>query len=400
MLTQALFDCKRVVREKALYVAVALLALFMAYFMLPTARYDMSVVVDGNVFISGNYSVEQYRQRYFTLLNNLASNTYEGAPEHFLELKQCEEDALGDIMKFDAEKNNKEKFDAMLRYAQVQLEQVKAGYLGGLTLLECEASIERIRQHINTNIYAICENPNEMPALNSLAYHIRNVSTLLLLLPAVIVFSGLLSSGRASRTRQLESLVPLGAAKMLLSHLLVAWLISCMAVLLVFIPAFIAQSTINGVGSLDYPIIDVLEGQIRTNSLGGYLGQYLALVFLVNLFIGTLLLFASRFFDSRAALVIIAFVIGLIPSLPFYFQGSIELRSLLHVLPTTYFNIFPAIGQATTFLTNSLIGNAAITFINGVIVLLLFSLVLVLASLAVSRWRIKVNIFHRKTRMP
>jgi hypothetical protein len=147
------------------------------------------------------------------------------------------------------------------------------------------------------------------------------------------------------------------------------------------------QAASNGIGSLSYPVVDILEGQIHTNSLGGYLAQYFTLAFLINLFVGTLLLFVSRFLDNRVALVIVAFVTGFIPTLPFYFQGSMALRSVLHVLPTTYFDIFPAIGQATAYATDSSIGNAAITFTNGVVVLLICSLVLVLASFAASRWQ-------------
>jgi hypothetical protein len=392
MLTQILFDCKRVVREKALYVAVVLLALFMVYFMFPQNRYEMELVVDGNTFARGNYSIEQYRQRYSNLLNNLFSGTYEGAPERFFDLLHSEEEALADIIRFDDEKNDAAKFEAMLRYAQVQLEQVEAGYLGGLTPLECEATIERIRQHIDTNTYVIYENPDEMPALNSLAYHMGSISTLLLFLPAVIIFSGLLSSARASRTRQFESLVPLGSTKMLLSHLLIAWLISCVAVLLVFAPAFVMKAASSGIGSPNYPVVDIVEGQIHTNSLGGYLARYFTLAFLINLFVGSLLLFVSRFFDNRAALVIVAFVMGFIPTLPFYFQGGMELRSVLHLLPTTYFSIFSVIGQATAYVTNSSIGNAAITFTNGVVVLLMCSLVLALASFAVSRWQTKKHV--------
>jgi hypothetical protein len=147
------------------------------------------------------------------------------------------------------------------------------------------------------------------------------------------------------------------------------------------------QAASNGIGSLSYPVVDILEGQIHTNSLGGYLGHYFTLVFLINLFVGSLLLFASRFFDNRVVLVIVAFVTGFIPTLPFYFQGSMALRAVLHVLPMTYFNIFPAIGQATAYATDSSIGNAAITFTNGVVVLLAYSLMLALASFAVSKWR-------------
>jgi hypothetical protein len=394
MLTQILFDCKRVVREKALYVTMVLLALFMIYFMFPQNQYEM-VVVDSDGITLHNYTIESYRQQYSDRLNSLFSDTNEGMPEHRLDLINREVDALGDIVKFDGEKNDEAKFEAMLRHTQVELELVEARYRVGPTLLECEAAIERIRLHIDTHTYVIYENPDEMPALNSLAYHMRNMSTLLLFLPAVVVFSGLLNSARASRTRQFEFLVPLGTAKMLLSHLLIAWLISCAAVLLVFTPAVIMKVVTNGIGSLTYPVVDILEGQIHTNSLGGYLAQYFALAFLINLFVGSLLLFVSRFLDSRVVLVIAAFVMGVIPTLPFYFQGSMALRSVLHVLPTTYFDIFSAIGQATGFLTESSIGNAAITFRNGVAVLLICSLALVLASFAVSRWRSGTRLHFR-----
>jgi hypothetical protein len=390
MLGQLLFDLKSIVREKALYVSMVFVALASLYFMVPQGTQgavDTPVtVIDSATFLNGNFSVEKYRERYSTFLDAKARDVYEGASESFLALKQREGDALADIIRYVTEGNDPARFEAMERYEQLLLEQTKAGYLSGDTLIHHEATVERIRHHIAEGIYVIYENPNKMPALNAFAYYLPRLEyPLLLFLPALIVFSGLLSSVRTSRSRQFEATVPLGAPRMLGIHLIAGWLVSTVAVPLALVPAFVMRVWAYGVGAPNYPVVDVFEGVIHTNSLGGYLLESFCLFTLACLFLGALMLMFSRFTDNRIILFVLAAAVALIPSMSFYFQGNEALRAVLHLLPLTYLNITATLGAATCFLSESHLGNPSIGFPLGVTALLTHTCILLAAALAANR---------------
>lgn len=134
--------------------------------------------------------------------------------------------------------------------------------------------------------------------------------------------------------------------------------------------SFILSSVINGTGTLDYPINLFMGNFMRTVPICKVLIKANILQFFSILFIVSAVSFISTLAKNGLTTLFIS-IIALLSAI--LLTGKIApVNAVLHLLPTTYVNTIQVVTNKLAFESY----NSAITFTNGIVVLLVSSIIL------------------------
>ncbi|MDR1421461.1 MAG: hypothetical protein LBI64_01170 [Coriobacteriales bacterium] len=374
LLAQVRFDLRRVLLDKALYATIALLAvmLFVPLFFPPVYQYPY-------------FDVQFYRDANRMALESQISGAFESAPEDLREMNFERLDALGAIVAADKASDDEAKLEAMLSFEQCEMQAIERGYAFNYSRQHILWKIVFLEALLESENYQIYETADMMPAPYYLASLPKDMPWLLWFLPAIVVFSRLFSSAQSSRSRSFDALVPIPACLPFLSRLFSGLLVSLTALGLAVLPVFVWVAAHNGLGNLSYPVIDMPHGALIFSTLGTYLTQSFALITAGSLLIGAVILLVSCFTDTRLSMAVITLILVLVSYLSVYQQLVDSPSSLLHLLPTSYFNFTDIIGITAAYYTVDQNLNVQMNFGFGIVVLALSSLVVLVTSLLSAR---------------
>lgn len=176
--------------------------------------------------------------------------------------------------------------------------------------------------------------------------------------------------GSITNKMDIEDIFPVSQVPFQLKKIALLTGLSVVFYSLFLVASFLIPAAINGTGSLNYPINLFSEKFAATAPLSTVISQAFILQVLSILFLVCCVYLISILTKSSLFTLFISVIsiLGLV-----LLTGQIApMAKILHLLPTTYVN---AVGVATNRLAFENLNNS-ISFINGIIVLSIFSLVL------------------------
>ncbi|MDR2957047.1 MAG: hypothetical protein LBU61_02545 [Coriobacteriales bacterium] len=326
------FDLKRLAKSKSIYVTLLLLVVMVCHPII-TFQYTFSELY----FNDSGYVVSYIPEM-------VDSGLIDSIPEDLRARALEENDAWVALETAKQNRDDKGHLEAVIRLEKIRIANIKQGYSSEKNPFYNQFKLAFLEGLYDRGIYDIYEVPCEMPGVCFVPWSISKTPYYLWMIPAALIYSAIFSSARRSRSRQLDSLLPINLVVLSILRLVTGPLVSLVTILLSLIPAFIWATVSNGIGRLDYSVATVVKNQIVICEAGQYLLMWVLLVTLACLFVGTIVLLTTRFSDRRMIAIVSAAVVVLIPSLSSYFAVNPNRLSFMNFLPTSYFDFTQVIG--------------------------------------------------------
>jgi len=314
MFAQIVLDSKKLLHSKPLMIAMLFLSLCL---LIPA--FDKQGVFEGND-VNHQFDIQLYRDRLSFLLSLKGTDYYNTRTAPQIAYWNQQIDALADILRANSSNDAAARITSIIRYERFLLDEAEAGYNTETPPIILRQRIALLEAHLLLGIYNVYDTRFAEPAFNYAASVYSNMPTIVLMLPAIIVYIELFSSEQEGNSRSYESVVPLADMKIIITHIIVSICFSIIVVLITFIPSFIYVSHKNGLGSLEYPYVYVVEGTISVSNLADYYVKAIMLLCACNALTGTTVAYLSRFYDSQLgnlAICVVQLLIGVYTDLFF-----------------------------------------------------------------------------------
>ncbi|MBC1458517.1 hypothetical protein [Listeria newyorkensis] len=185
--------------------------------------------------------------------------------------------------------------------------------------------------------------------------------------------------GHLDRSLLLPQKYIVGTVQRLLFGLLLAvvlYIVTCLI-------AYLSASAFSGSGSFAYPIaIDTRTG-VKTESVGSLLVQTVALQLLAIIVVVLMIDLVSKLCKRMMSTLFISLLVVVAPVL--VVGKIVPLDRWAHLLPGTYFNAVSVVDNSLAIISD----NGSISFINGVIVLIVMTTILLILNFGMDGWRSK-----------
>lgn len=317
---------------------------------------------------------EQARQTRDILSSSVSSGAYDSAPDDLKDINTRELSALGEAT--SAPYPSKAFFDAYARYYDIELESVKAGYSEpDLSLYARSELIHRLAQLENPEAY---DTAAEMSATYYLAFVLGLMPGIVPLLPIALLAG---ASQRRLATRSLEQAAPIHRAKKRTTALGVALALALAVLALELAPATLLALVRNGLGNLAYPVVQVVDGNVASTTVGEVLAKDMALIMGAALVTTALAATAEAILPRCGLGLSLALLVA--PLLPLYASRETEWQKIASHLPSSYLSCGSVVGMPVYANGLDIRVISGTTWELGCATLLAFAAALVLATLLV-----------------
>lgn len=317
---------------------------------------------------------EQARQTRDILSSSVSSGAYDSAPDDLRDINTRELSALGEAT--SAPYPSKAFFDAYARYYDIELESVKAGYSEPDPSLYARSElIHRLAQLENPKVY---DTAAEMPATYYLAFVLGLMPGIVPLLP-IALLAGV--SQRRPATRSLERAAPIHRAKKRATALGAALILTLAVLALELAPATLLALVRNGLGNLAYPVVQIVDGNVASTTVGEVLAKDMALIMGAALVTTALAATAEAILPRCGLGLSLALLVA--PLLPLYASRETEWQKIARHLPSSYLSCGSVVGMPVYANGLDIRVISGTTWELGCATLLAFAAALVLAALLV-----------------
>jgi len=382
MIYQIQFDWKRLCLSIPIFIYSSFLILVLLYPLLSL------MIVNTNNY-SGGY--DKYQWLLEQQRNNLNSGSYDREPKLYQYVTN-EISILDAIVKAQSQGDSEEQFNSMLDYEKLLLELSGTSYYHYYDAQYIRYNIFLIQEHINAREYCIYDQITDMPMLNYLASILTYYPAPVLFIPTVLASTEVFTSAKKSKSKVLDKVIPLSEMKLSIAHLISSLSFSCFLTCICFLPCLGVAFTLNGLGSIGYPVVNMLNNKLSAMTLCSYLGCFFALSLSVCVFIGSLSGLMTRLFSNKWVTIILLVTILCIPMLVMYYRNPLIIP-VIHRIPISYIYIVMIIGTASPEINllqyqySDLFRNADLTTIHGVCALIASSIVLIVFSVILASAR-------------
>lgn len=282
------------------------------------------------------------------------------------------------------EDNNwKEYYKNDLELTRIALETVKADvYSYGDDLIEVLYLDQLYTQYMLDNNMGYDE---RFAPTQGVSYMVQIANEYLpLLMSTLLVFMTSIIFCTSYRNNiNIHSLLPISHLKRQVFNLVTGTLIGVFIVIFIGLVAYICGLFGNCSGDLNTPILLYsLQGSEQYVSFLSVFLQVLMLLVLSIFFIVNLVSFVSLL--TRKNMPCLLFALIIIIGSMWVVTEFVPLHPIIHILPITYLNLLKVISGEFSFLT----GNENINFLNGVIVLIVYNILLFMISNCIHKYRI------------
>lgn len=317
---------------------------------------------------------EQARQTREILSTSTANGVYDSAPADLKDINARELTVLGEAA--STPYPSRDFFDAYARYYDIELESVKAGYSEPDPSLYARSElIHRLAQLENPEVY---DTAAEMSATYYLAFVLGLMPGIVPLLPIALLAG---ASQRRLATRSLEQATPIHRAKKRTTALGVALALALAALALELAPATLLALVRNGLGNLAYPVVQIVDGNVASTTVGEVLAKDMALIMGAALVTTALAATAEAILPSCGLGLSLALLLA--PLLPLYASRETEWQKIARHLPSSYLSCGSVVGMPVYANGLDIRVISGTTWELGCATLLAFAAALVLAALLV-----------------
>lgn len=317
---------------------------------------------------------EQARQTREILSTSTANGVYDSAPADLKDINARELTVLGEAA--STPYPSRDFFDAYARYYDIELESVKAGYSEPDPSLYARSElIHRLAQLENPEVY---DTAAEMSATYYLAFVLGLMPGIVPLLPIALLAG---ASQRRLATRSLEQATPIHRAKKRATALGVALALALAALALELAPATLLALVRNGLGNLAYPVVQIVDGNVASTTVGEVLAKDMALIMGAALVTTALAATAEAILPSCGLGLSLALLVA--PLLPLYASRETEWQKIARHLPSSYLSCGSVVGMPVYANGLDIRVISGTTWELGCATLLAFAAALVLAALLV-----------------
>jgi hypothetical protein len=334
-----------------------------------------------NAYLNWNYSIENYRYTLANLSEANASDVFHEAPIEFRNNLDLERQYLMEIIIANTNGDSKAEFEARLEYERINNKMVHSGNSTELPI-SADRRLVFYEQLVANEQFYVFSSIDEMTASYYIASQSYILSPFMLFVPACVVYAVVFSSAQGTRSKRVESILPMNNLAVMLINLVVGIIGTLSILVLSLLPVAIYHTVCNGFGDLSYPVLDIVNNAIVQTTVGGFLLKLLSLVIMGSCFIGTVAMLISTFTDNRTVMLLILCICGFLPNT----SGTLYplANSALGVYnPLVYLSIHPVIGLVYSMENPyQLVGT---TFSRGTIVLISSTVILFMVSLALDK---------------
>ncbi len=271
--------------------------------------------------------------------------------------------------------------ETQLAYEKKILEQMEEGSRSGIPIVEQRKAVAELDYLYINNLAPINKFDSSVPAVNFISNGFQTFIpfTMILILP-VLIFSRIYTTEKNHGTKDFINMTPISFIKSSTSKLTISILFSFFYFILSVCLAGLIIRFKNGFGFLNYPISISKDGKnVDILTTGQFLIQLFTLLLFIYIFLATLSFLISRFTSSFLIQTVILLVVIMLPSSPLFTADS-AIASVAHFLPFSYFDLSKVLTFGDSY---SPMINENITFINGLICLVSYSILCLLVSLMV-----------------
>lgn len=249
----------------------------------------------------------------------------------------------------------------------------KGNTITSVPIQELENNIELNSILLEKNIKPIYTDIS-MEGFNFLKVLLNNPIMMIVMLVIVVMTGDVVSSEVENKTFKLLLTQPINKNKIFLSKVVSSVLLQLSILGSILFSVFVLLGITKGFGAIDYPIAIIESNTIRYIAMGDYLIKLIIIFVLFIIFITIASILISSLSKNTATSVSISIIL-FISSYMVINQGF--LNKVAHLLPFTYVDLTNAIQGFTA----TRLKNYNITFTNGCIVLVLFSLFLLILNM-------------------
>lgn len=367
-MTQFLFDFKKILTEKTNY--FGLVALFVL-FIIPIlfARSDKEEIE--------NQQLEYYQSNL--AIASQAEKSMESIPEASEALKEVKESnqLLDNLVSTYLSDTDSNKLEAEYQYEKNQLRDLEDGTLSGVPVIEQKKTVTFLEYLIDNNMSKIYGNENYIPALNFLEQNFKGViPNSLILIICSLLFANIYSFEKRKNTISFFNILPKKLNHIAINKVTVTTLFVLITFILSVFLAFLFILLKNGLGDLNYPIVYSTNGvEVSIMTVGVFLVKTVVLIIFFILFLSLLSFFISLFTGS--VLVNAGILVALILLSESQILTAEPFSNFSHFLPFSYVNTSILLTHGSSY---EPLSNASITFTNGVICLMIYTLIFGVAS--------------------
>ena len=370
---------KVVVKNPVLWAVTLLCGLVIA---MPAIKGD-----DTTGYFLGQEYVKENELR--TAEDNFRTGAYRDAPEDFV--AEAKEN-LTLLRKTATTTNPREFAELRVEYFQNMADGIRAGNIVGGTAEEVESLAtfyKRLAERPDPVIYL---NNADVPASWYLSSQARQ-PLIIWMLPVLVAASSLVAAVQGKR---LLVQTPVAPVAMAASQLILLMVLSISLLLLVCLPSLAVQMVRAGFGDLSYPVVNLVGGVMRDDTVGSVLVRQGLAYLAVALLISTVALAGAKLLRGRAAQagVLAAGVLCILPLAAAYMQANVSLTSGLPVdssandplVPYSAFaylgDITGMTGYANYWPNQDILSDTRMSFTGGLAVLVGWSSVALAVGLA------------------
>lgn len=277
---------------------------------------------------------------------------------------------------------------AKLDYEKKILNQMESGSRVGVPIIDQQKTVAELSYLKNNNLLPLDNFSKSTPGINYISMILQGFLpfTILLILPA-LTYSNVFSMEKEKGTKDFLNMVPVAYKTIITSKMIVASIFSFFCFILTLLVTFIIVSIKNGIGILNYPISrsrNGLDVEILTTS--NFLGKALLLILFIFIFLCCLAFLVSRFTDNLFIQLFVLLACISIPSTPIFSPES-AIASFAHYLPFTYFDFNKVLTYGNSYTP---VINEHISFLSGITILSIYSIICIIFSSIIIRKRKKI----------
>lgn len=268
-----------------------------------------------------------------------------------------------------------------LAYEKKMLEQMEQGSRFGIPIIEQRKAVAELDFLYAKNLVPINKFDSSVPAVNFISNGFQTFIpfTMILIFP-VLIFSRIYTTEKNHGTKDFINMTPISFIKSSTSKLTISILFSFFYFILSVCLAGLITFFKNGFGFFNYPIPISKDGKsVDLLTTGQFLIQLFILLFFIYIFLASLSFLISRFTNSFLIQTVILLVVVMLPSSPLFTADS-AIAGVAHFLPFSYFDLSKVLTFGDSY---SPMINEHITFVNGLICLVSYSILCLLLSLIV-----------------
>lgn len=277
---------------------------------------------------------------------------------------------------------------AKLDYEKKILNQMESGSRVGVPIIDQQKTVAELSYLKNNNLLPLDNFSKSTPGINYISMILQGFLpfTILLILPA-LTYSNVFSMEKEKGTKDFLNMVPVAYKTIITSKMIVASIFSFFCFIFTLLVTFIIVSIKNGIGILNYPISrsrNGLDVEILTTS--NFLGKALLLILFIFIFLCCLAFLVSRFTDNLFIQLFVLLACISIPSTPIFSPES-AIASFAHYLPFTYFDFNKVLTYGNSYTP---VINEHISFLSGITILSIYSIICIIFSSIIIRKRKKI----------